>query len=77
LRQRFVLCRLAVGQQARGSSSRLTAFDTVAFDSASSLAAAANDRNSTTFAKIASPSKSGSCAIGRSNQINFGNNVFR
>ncbi len=45
------------------SSSRLTAFDTVGLDSASSLAAAANDRNSTTFAKIASASKSGSFDI--------------
>ena len=41
-------------------SSRLTALETVALDSASSPAAAANDRNSTTFAKIASASKSGS-----------------
>src|SRR5438477_4330446 len=45
-------------------SSRVTAFDTVALDSASSAAAAAKDRNSTTFAKIAKPSKSGSLAIG-------------
>jgi hypothetical protein len=35
----------------------------VALDSASSVEAAANDRNSTTFAKIASASKSGSFAI--------------
>src|SRR5262249_46198752 len=45
------------------SSSRLTALDTVALDSASSLEAAAKERNSTTFAKIASASKSGSFAI--------------
>src|ERR1700761_3960401 len=45
------------------SSSRETAFDTVGFDSASSLAAAANERNSTTLAKIASASKSGSFDI--------------
>jgi hypothetical protein len=32
-------------------------------DNANSLAAATNDRNSTTFAKIASPSKSGSFVI--------------
>jgi hypothetical protein len=44
-------------------SSRLTAFETVALDSASSVEAAANERNSTTFAKIASASKSGSFAI--------------
>src|SRR4029077_6903524 len=48
------------------SSSRLTAFETVALDSESSVEAAANDRNSTTFAKIARASKSGSFAIGRS-----------
>ena len=47
------------------SSSRLTAFETVALDSESSVAAAANDRNYTTFAKIASASKSGSFAMGR------------
>jgi hypothetical protein len=41
----------------------VTAFDTVALDSESSLAAAANDRNSTTFAKMARPSKSGSFAM--------------
>jgi hypothetical protein len=46
-------------------SSRLTAFETVALDSASSVEAAANDRNSTTLAKIASASKSGSFAIGK------------
>jgi hypothetical protein len=44
-------------------SSRLTAFDTVALDSESSVEAAANDRNSTIFAKIASASKSGSFAM--------------
>src|SRR6202011_5718540 len=49
----------------RRSSSRVTAFETVAFDSASSPAAAANDRSFTTFAKIAMPSKSGSFAMGR------------
>jgi hypothetical protein len=47
-------------------SNRLTAFETVALDSASSREAAANDRNSTTLAKIASASKSGSLAIGKS-----------
>src|SRR6185437_4239430 len=45
------------------SSSRPTALETVAFDSASSPAAPAKDRNSTTFAKIASASKSGSFAM--------------
>ena len=59
------------------SSSRVTAFDTVALDSASSLAAAANDRNSTTFAKIARPSKSGSFAIRAFSNSNIRNNVFR
>src|ERR1700730_12349370 len=44
-------------------SSRVTALETVALDKASSVAAAANDRNSTTFAKIARPSKSGSFDI--------------
>src|SRR6201987_1714004 len=50
------------------SSSRLTALETVAFDSASSPAAAANERNSTTFAKIARASKSGSFAIALAHQ---------
>jgi len=58
------------------SSSRLTAFDTVALDSASSVAAAANDRNSTTFAKIASASKSGSFAMGPP-CVKIGNNEFQ
>ena len=57
-------------------SSRLTAFETVALDSASSLEAAANDRNSTTFAKIASASKSGSLVMGQSDWLVFGNNEF-
>src|SRR5690242_5602994 len=46
------------------SSSRPTALETVALDSASSTAAAAKERNSTTFAKIAKASKSGSFAMG-------------
>ena len=52
-------------------SSRLTALDTVALDSASSVAAAANDRNSTTFAKIASASKSGSFDIADRSKAHF------
>src|SRR5436190_4756903 len=58
-------------------SSRVTAFDTVALDSVSSAAAAANDRNSTTFAKIARPSKSGSFAIGALHYVKKRNNAFR
>jgi hypothetical protein len=42
----------------------LTAFETVALESLSSAAAPAKERSSTTLAKIASPSKSGSLAIG-------------
>ena len=41
----------------------LTAFETVALESFSSAAAPAKERSSTTLAKIASPSKSGSLAI--------------
>jgi hypothetical protein len=59
------------------SSSRLTAFDTVALDRASSAEAAAKDRNSTTFAKIASASKSGSFAIGPALMVIYGNNEFQ
>jgi hypothetical protein len=40
------------------------AFETVALESFSSEAAAAKERVSTTLAKIASPSKSGSLAMG-------------
>ena len=47
-------------ENSRCCSSRVTALDTVALDSASSVAADANDRNSTTFAKIASASTGGS-----------------
>ena len=42
----------------------LTALETVALESFSSAAAPAKERISTTLAKIASPSKSGSLAIG-------------
>ena len=59
------------------STSRVTAFDTVALDNANSLAAAANERNSRTFAKIARPSKSGSFAIGEFHKVKNGNNAFR
>jgi hypothetical protein len=45
----------------------LTAFETVALESFSSAAAPAKERSSTTLAKIARPSKSGSLAIGGSN----------
>jgi hypothetical protein len=41
----------------------LTAFDTVAFESLSSFAATAKDRHSATFAKMASPLRSGSLAM--------------
>jgi hypothetical protein len=51
--------------------------ETVALDSASSVAAAANDRNSTTFAKIASASKSGSFAMRAGPKFILGNNVFQ
>src|SRR5580704_14005116 len=46
-------------------SSRLTAFDTVAFDSCRSAAARANERICNTLAKIARPSKSGSFDMAR------------
>src|SRR6516164_8229062 len=59
------------------SSSRPTALETVALDSASSPAAAANDRNSTTFAKTASASKSGSFAIAAPLRLKNGNNMFQ
>jgi hypothetical protein len=49
----------------------------VALDSANSAAADANDRNSTTFAKIASASKSGSFDIRIAFKLNFGNNEFQ
>ena len=55
----------------------VTALETVAFDIASSPAAAANDRNSTTFAKIASASKSGSFAMGVVHRCICGNNMFQ
>jgi hypothetical protein len=45
------------------ASIRLTAFETVALESFSSAAAPAKERVSTTLAKIASPSKSGSLAM--------------
>jgi hypothetical protein len=45
---------------------RLTALDTVAFDSCSSAAARENDCICRTFAKIAKPSKSGSFDIANS-----------
>src|SRR3954454_5516336 len=57
-------------------SSRVTAFETVALESASSPAAEANDRSSATFAKIARPSKSGSLAIGLIHHSTNGNNAF-
>ena len=56
------LATMAPGPTPTSCSSRLTALDTVALDSVSSAEAAANDRNSTTFAKIANASKSGSFA---------------
>jgi hypothetical protein len=54
------------------ASIRPTALETVAFESFSSAAAAVKERTSTTFAKIASPSKSGSPAW-----VIIGNDVFR
>ena len=45
------------------ASSRVTALETVAFDNASSAAAPAKERNSTTFANTANASKSGSLDI--------------
>src|SRR4029077_21280753 len=57
-------------------SNRPTAFETVALDNVNSLAAALNDRNSTTFAKIARPSKSGSFAIWMLRKSIKGNNEF-
>ncbi len=45
------------------ASTRLIAFDTVAFDRRSSSAAPLKERHSATFAKIARPSRSGSLAM--------------
>jgi hypothetical protein len=59
------------------ASTRLTAFETVAFDSLSSAAAAANERISATFAKIAKPSRSGSVDISISETIDFDNFYFQ
>src|SRR6516165_4851010 len=55
----------------RRPSRRETAFETVAFESSSSEAAAAKEPASATLAKIAQASRSGSCGI------NIGNDVFR
>jgi hypothetical protein len=57
------------------ASSLLTAFETVALESFSSAAAWLKERNSTTFAKIASASKSGNLAMGSSSET-MGFNSF-
>ena len=53
-----------ISRAPKRASILLTAFETVALESFSSVAAPAKERASTTLAKIASPSKSGSLAIG-------------
>src|SRR5882724_10249674 len=58
-------------------STLLTAFDTVALESFSSAAAAANERVSATLAKIAKPSRSGSLDISNPETIDFDNFYFQ
>ena len=56
----------------------LIAFDTVAFESLSSAAASAKERHYATFAKMASPSRSGSLAmITNSETLGFESFYFR
>jgi hypothetical protein len=55
------------------ASTLLTAFETVALETFSSAAARAKERNSATFAKIASPSRSGNLGMG----FRFGNDEFQ
>src|SRR5580700_4798886 len=54
-----------------------TAFETVALDRLSSAAAAANERVSATFAKIAKPSRSGSFDMSNPETIGFDNFYFQ
>src|ERR1700722_13689616 len=65
LRQRGVLDCFTFG------STLLTAFETVALESFSSAAAAANERISATLAKIAKPSRSGSFDMSILETIDF------
>src|SRR6266481_6152544 len=58
-------------------STLLTAFETVALESFSSAAAAANERVSATLAKIAKPSRSGSLDISNPETIDFDNFYFQ
>src|SRR6266566_3242073 len=58
-------------------STLLTAFETVALESLSSAAAAANERVSATLAKIAKPSRSGSLDISNPETIDFDNFYFQ
>src|SRR5262245_40479081 len=58
------------------ASTLLTAFETVALDSFSSIAAAAKERVSATFAKIAKPSRSGSFDISNPETVDFDNFYF-
>jgi hypothetical protein len=52
-----------INRAPRRDSILLTAFDTVAFESCNCTAASAKERHSATFAKMASPSRSGSLAM--------------
>src|SRR5690348_9016315 len=58
-------------------STLLTAFETVALESFSSAAAAANERVSATLAKIAKPSRSGNLDISNPETISFDNFYFQ
>src|SRR5258708_34274605 len=58
-------------------STRLTASETVALESFSATAAAANERISATLAKIARPSKSGRLAISKPETISFHSFYFQ
>jgi hypothetical protein len=58
-------------------STLLIAFETVALESFSSAAAAANERVSATFAKIAKPSRSGSFDISIPETMSFDNFYFQ
>src|SRR5258708_2203406 len=59
------------------ASTLLTAFETVALESFSSAAAAAKERVSATFAKIAKPSRSGSFDMSNPETIDFDNFYFQ
>src|SRR5258708_4576957 len=59
------------------ASTRLTAFETVALERFSSAAAAAKERASATFAKIAKPSRSGSFDMANPETIDFDNFYFQ